>query len=131
MLAQRQVAAMQVQHGLADLRQVAGHRPQLVRADVGQAKIAQGLSQRVLQRGGSGAVEQLSQLAQYDAEALLDGGGQRAFVALDLVEVAGRNAQRLGQLRLREATLLAQPGQAKPEMTFGCGIIHKINRNRW
>jgi hypothetical protein len=41
MLAQRQVAAVQVQQRAADLRQVAGQGAQLGRADLGQAQVAQ------------------------------------------------------------------------------------------
>ncbi len=51
MLTQRQVAAVQIQQGAADLRQVAGQGAQLGRADLRQAQVAQGFAQRFLQRG--------------------------------------------------------------------------------
>ena len=57
MLAQRQVAAVQVQQRAADLRQVAGQRAQFGGADLGQAQVTQGLAQRFLQGGGLILVE--------------------------------------------------------------------------
>ncbi len=51
MLTQRQVAAVQIQQGAADLRQVAGQGAQLGRADLRQAQVAQGFAQRPPQRG--------------------------------------------------------------------------------
>ncbi len=58
MLAQRQVAAVQVQQRAADLRQVASQGAQFSGTDFGQAQIAQGLAQRFLQGSGLIFVEQ-------------------------------------------------------------------------
>ncbi len=119
MLAQRQVAAMQVQQGAADLRQVAGQRAQFGGTDVGQAQVAQGLTQRFLQRGGLILVEQCRNIAQYLAQLLLHRRRQWALVALDLVQVAGRQPQRPCQIRLAVAALLAQPQQAQAKLSLG------------
>ncbi len=58
MLAQRQVAAVQVQQCAADLRQVARQGAQFSGTDFGQAEVAQGLAQRFLQGSGLIFVEQ-------------------------------------------------------------------------
>ena len=71
MLAQCQVAAVQVQQRTADLRQVARQGAQFGGTDFGQAQVAQGLAQRLLQRGGLIFVEQRGNIAQYLAQLLL------------------------------------------------------------
>ena len=65
MFAQGQVAAVQVQQGAADLRQVAGQCAQFGRAHLRQAQVAQGLAQRLLQCGGLIFVEQRGNVAQH------------------------------------------------------------------
>ncbi len=119
MLAQRQVASVQIQQRAADLRQVAGQRAQFGGADLGQAQIAQGLAQRFLQGGGLILVEQCGNVAQYLAQLLLHRWREWALVALDLVQVAGRQPQRPCQIRLAVAALLAQPQQAQAKLSLG------------
>lgn len=106
--AQQQMAAVQVEQGPADLRQVARHRPQLGAAHLIQAQVAQRLAQRFLQRPGLIHVEQAGNVAQHLAQPGLHRRGQRALVALDLVQVAGRQTERTGELGLAVAALLAQ-----------------------
>ncbi|KAG1252934.1 hypothetical protein G6F68_011559 [Rhizopus microsporus] len=118
MLAQGQVAAVQVQQRAADLRQVAGQGPQLGRAHLGQAQVAQGFAQRFLQRGGLIVVEQRGNVAQYLAQLLLHGRGQRALVALDLVQVAGRQPQCPCQVYLAVAVLFAQAQQTQAKLSL-------------
>ncbi len=130
MLAQHQVAAVQVEQGTADLRQVARHRAQLGAADIGQAQVAQSLAQRFLQRAGVIDLEQLADVAQYVAQLALHRRGQRPLVALDLVQVAGRQPQRLGQRQLAVAALLAQLEQAQADLALNGLAIHRIYKNR-
>jgi hypothetical protein len=128
--AQQQVAAVQVEQGAADLWQVAGHRAQFAAADIVQAQVAQGLAQRFLQRGGLIDVEKLGNVAQHLAQLLLHGRGQRTLVALDLVQVAGRQPERPGKVGLAVAALLAQLEQAQADLTESELAVHRINRNR-
>ena len=119
MLAQCQVAAVQVQQRTADLRQVARQGAQFGGADFGQAQVAQGLAQRFLQRGGLIFVEQRRNIPEYLAQLLLHGRGQWTLVALNLVQVAGRQPQCPRQVNLAVAALFAQPQQAQAELPLG------------
>lgn len=76
MFAQQQVAAVQVEQGPADLRQVAGHSTQLGAAHLVQAQVTQGFAQRLLQGAGLIHVEQAADVAQHLAQLGLHGGGQ-------------------------------------------------------
>ncbi len=118
-LAQRQVTTVQVQQRAADLRQVAGQGAQFGRADLGQAQVAQGFAQRLLQGGGLIVIEQRGNVAQHLSQLLLHRRCQWALVALDLVQVAGRQPQRTRQIGLAVAALLAQPQQAQAELPLG------------
>ncbi|NLS28174.1 hypothetical protein S2M10_31830 [Sphingomonas sp. S2M10] len=91
--------------------------------DVGEQRVGQPPPQRLgpaagLGRGEAAGIEVIG-LGQLEHQR----GGDRPLVALDQVEIAGRNLQRLRHRRLGDADLEAEPPDGVPgeEFAFGHG----------
>lgn len=106
------VAVVQGDEGTGHLRMVAGHVGGLLQRHRGPARL---VTEGSAQLGGEALLVGLGEEFRVDAEDLRDaqqhGRGQRAAAVLDLVEVAGGEAQRAGQLHLVHPALAAQPPQ--------------------
>ena len=112
-LMQLLIGLMQAEHPAGQFRAGAHHAAQFAR---GQRRAdEQRIGQRLAQVGDQPAVLVLQEGGQFQLE---DGGdphqhrqGQRALVVLQLVEIAGRKLQCLGQRRLGQSALFAQAAQ--------------------
>jgi hypothetical protein len=104
-----------------------GHlRGDLAQLGQGDGFAAGVVGQRVAHAGDEACLFVFGELLHVDAERAADlqqhGHGERALVLLDLVEVAGRQAQRLRQRHLRQAALGAQLAQAHAHE----GLAHRV-----
>ena len=111
------IAAVQRQHGARQRGHLRGNFPQLGQGD-GLGRVCQ----RFAQGGDQARLVVFGELLHVHAQRLADfeqhGHGERALVLLDLVQVAGRDAQRVRQGCLRQAALGAQTAQLQAHEGF-------------
>ena len=88
---------------------------------------------RLLQVGDQLLVAFIGEGAHIDVEILgkgeQDPGGDRPLIALKQVEIAGRDAERLGCIGLGEAALAAQTPQARTgkQLFKGAGVFSHVS----
>ncbi len=122
--------APQPDHGVGDARGVLGDLVDLVARDgqVAEHRIGKDLGQIA----GVGGVGVGREAADVDVESLRQAqqelGGERPLVALEMVQVAGRDAEILGHARLGEAKLAAQPLEPHPEEQFAILVVRHHRR---
>ena len=109
---------------LADLGQRHLLLPRAARRLVGQHLVQTGDQARLLVVGKALHVH-----AQRGADLEQHRHRQRALVLLDLVQVAGRQAQRARQRHLREAALLAQAAQLHAHEGLAHGVVSGLFAN--
>ncbi|MPM57794.1 hypothetical protein SDC9_104617 [bioreactor metagenome] len=118
------VAGMERQQGARHLRQLGGHLTQLGQCNrVGRLRAGR---HGVTQLRHHARLFVLGKLLDIDAQHLVDlqqhRHGERPLVLLNLVEIAGRQPQRLRQRHLRHAALGAQAAQAHAHEGFGHSV---------